>query len=409
MRTIGVILGGGVGSRLKPLTSKRSKPAVPVAGKYRLVDIPISNCINSDIKEIYLLTQYNSVSLHRHIQSAYIFDHFTNGYVRLLAAEQTPESEKWFQGTADAVRQSLHHLLNPRPDLVVILSGDQLYRMDFRQVIAQHLATGAEVTLATKPVRKEEAGALGILSCDQSGRITRFVEKPGDADLVDDLRAPVEEERYLASMGIYIFNSDTLQELLVASDEGDFGKHIIPMAIERHRVFSYIFDGYWKDIGTVGMFWQANLALTAEIPEFTFYDAAAPIYTHPRYLPPSKINHCDLIRCLVTEGSIISAQRIEDSILGLRSIVREGTVIEKSIIMGSDYYEFGKEASEGIPLGIGRNCHISHAIIDKNVRIGDDVTITPVGKKEGSTDLYTLQDGVIVIPRDSRIPNGTVI
>ena len=409
MRTIGVILGGGVGSRLKPLTSKRSKPAVPVAGKYRLVDIPISNCINSDIKEIYLLTQYNSVSLHRHIQSAYIFDHFTNGYVRLLAAEQTPESEKWFQGTADAVRQSLHHILNPKPDLVVILSGDQLYRMDFRQVIAQHLATGAEVTLATKPVRREEAGALGILCCDQSGKIIRFVEKPGEVGLVDDLRAPVEEERYLASMGIYIFNSDTLQDLLLSTDESDFGKHIIPMAIERHRVYSYIFDGYWKDIGTVGMFWQANLALTAEIPEFTFYDAASPIYTHPRYLPPSKINHCNLIRCLVTEGSIISAQRIEDSILGLRSIVRDGTVIEKSIIMGSDYYEFEGQTAEEIPLGIGRNCHISHAIIDMNVRIGDDVTITPAGKKEGRSELYTLQDGIIVIPRDSRIPSGTVI
>lgn len=409
MRIIGVILGGGVGSRLKPLTSKRSKPAVPVAGKYRLVDIPISNCINSDIKEIYLLTQYNSVSLHRHIQSAYLFDHFTNGYVRLLAAEQTPESEKWFQGTADAVRQSLHHLLSPKPDLVVILSGDQLYRMDFRQVIAQHLATGAEVTLATKPVRREEAGALGILSCDQSGRIIRFVEKPGDDELGDGLRAPLEEEKYLASMGIYIFNSDTLRDLLVASDGSDFGKHIIPMAMARQRVYCYVFDGYWKDIGTIGAFWQANLALTAEIPEFTFYDARAPIYTHPRYLPPSKINHCDLIRCLVTEGSIISAQRIEDSILGLRSIVREGTVIEKSIIMGSDYYEFEGNDSGHIPLGIGRNCRISRAIIDKNVRIGDDVTITPVGKREGSTGIYTVQDGVIVIPRDSRIPNGTVI
>jgi glucose-1-phosphate adenylyltransferase len=409
MRTIGVILGGGVGSRLKPLTSKRSKPAVPVAGKYRLVDIPISNCINSDIKEIYLLTQFNSVSLHRHIQSAYIFDHFTHGYVRLLAAEQTPESGKWFQGTADAVRQSLHHLLSPKPELIVILSGDQLYRMDFRQVIAQHLATGAEVTLATKPVLREEAGALGVLCCDPSGRITRFVEKPGEAGLTEDLRAPMAEERYLANMGIYVFNSDILQELLLATDESDFGKHIIPTAIDRQRVFSYIFDGYWKDIGTVGMFWQANLALTAEIPEFTFYDAAAPIYTHPRYLPPSKINHCDLIRCLVTEGSILSAQRIEDSILGLRSIVREGTVIEKSIIMGSDYYEFEGENGEEIPLGIGRNCHIRQAIIDKNVRIGNDVTISPAGKKEGSTDLYTVRDGIIVIPQNSRIPSGTII
>lgn len=412
MRVVGLILGGGAGSRLQPLTKERSKPAVPIAGKYRLVDIPISNCINSDIRHIYLLTQFNSVSLHQHIGTTYRFDQFSGGHVRILAAEQTPDSAGWFQGTADAVRRSIRYFANDDPDIVVILSGDQLYRMDLNEMIQKHIEHGADLTISTKPVPRAEAGDLGIMQVDETGQIIRFAEKPGDSPLLDELRAPhYDDERFLASMGIYVFNMSVLRELLCNCDESDFGKHIIPGAIGTHKVCSYVFDDYWEDIGTIRSFWSANLALTEPLPSFSFYEMSSVIYTRMRYLPPSKINHCNLSRCLLSDGCIISGERIDHAVVGLRALVGEGAVVEDSILMGADYYEHdGVKHSSGIPMGIGKNCIIKNSIIDKNVRIGDDVVISPEGKSlNEQTDLYWIRDGIMVIPKNTVIPSGTVL
>jgi len=412
MNVVGLILGGGAGSRLQPLTKERSKPAVPIAGKYRLVDIPISNCINSGIRKIFLLTQFNSVSLHHHIGTTFRFDQFSGGHVRILAAEQTPESEGWFQGTADAVRRSMRYFTEEKVDIVVILSGDQLYRMDLQAVIAAHVSNQADLTISTKPVVREEAGSLGIMQVDETGKIINFSEKPGDTPQLDELRAPLyKDERYLASMGIYVFNMDVLKKLLCENAESDFGKHIIPGAIKTHKVYSYIFDDYWEDIGSIRSFWAANLALTEALPSFSFYDMASPIYTRMRYLPPSKINQCDLSRCLLTEGCIITGKRIDHAVIGMRALVGEGTEIEDSIIMGADYYEHGTiDHDSGIPLGIGKNCIIKQAIIDKNARIGDGVVISPEGKPmDEKTDLYWVRDGIVVIPKNTVIPSGTVL
>jgi glucose-1-phosphate adenylyltransferase len=410
IKTVSLILGGGSGTRLQPLTLDRAKPAVPIAGKYRLVDVPISNCINGGLCSIYVLTQYNSVSLHRHIQSTYNFGQFSQGFVQVLAAEQTPTSTGWFQGTADAVRQSMRHFMHGNPDLVVILSGDQLYRMDFAAVIDEHLQRGADVTICTKPVPRNEASSFGIMHVDEKSQIIEFAEKPSDPEALDSLRAPMyETELYLASMGIYIFDANVLVGLLTGNDHSDFGKHIIPQAIHEHKVYSHIFEGYWKDVGTIGMFHDANLALTDLVPEFTFYDDDAPIYTHMRYLPPSKINCCDLNRCLLAEGCIVSGHRILRSVIGLRAVIGEGSVIEHSVIMGADYFENDRDSMDGrIRLGIGRDCYVKNAIIDKNVRIGDSVYISPDGKPEGEkTDLYIIRDGIIVIPKQTVIPSGT--
>ena len=407
MNVVSVIMGGGQGQRLQPLTRDRAKPAVPIAGKYRLVDIPISNCINSGIRKIFLLTQFNSVSLHRHVQSTYRFDQFSQGYVQILAAMQTTVSESWFQGTADAVRQNFRYFMDEDPELIVVLSGDQLYRMNIADVIQQHVSTGADVTITTKPVERHEAGNLGIMQVDDNKRITQFVEKPGNTPTLDGLRAPMyKQERYLASMGIYIFNTKVLRELL-NNDHRDFGKHIIPASIDQYKVYSYIFEGYWKDIGTIRSFWEANLALTDVVPEFNFYDAKAPIHTHMRYLPPSKINCCDLNRCLLSEGCIISGHRILHSIIGIRAIVGEGSVMEHSVIMGADFYE-RENPVKGVPrIGVGRDCYIKNAIIDKNARIGDGAYITPDGKPDDTeTPLYTVKDGIIVIPKNAVIPAG---
>lgn len=409
MNIVAVILGGGEGSRLNPLTRDRAKPAVPIAGKYRLVDVPISNCLNGGIRKIYLLTQFNSVSLHQHVSQSYHFDPFgQRGFVRLLAAQQTPNSDAWYNGTADAVRQTFRYLMDEHPDLIVILSGDQLYRMDFTDVIAQHVERQADVTIATKPVEREEAGALGILQVDDAMQIVNFVEKPGTGSKLDPLRAPLEDERYLASMGIYCFNADVLKKLLMDNDERDFGRDIIPRAINEHEVYSYIFDGYWKDIGTIGSFWEANLALTDPLPSFSFYDVKAPIYTRMRYLPPSKINCCDLNRCLLSEGSVISGHRILNSIIGIRSTIGTGSVIEHSIVMGADYYDRDDPQPDLPALGIGRDCYIRNAIIDKNARIGDGAYISPEGKADETiTELYAVRNGVIVIPKNTVIPPGT--
>ena len=412
MRVVGLILGGGAGSRLQPLTQERSKPAVPIAGKYRLVDIPISNCINSDIRHIYLLTQFNSVSLHQHIGATYRFDQFSGGHVRILAAEQTPDSAGWFQGTADAVRRSIRYFAADDPDIVVILSGDQLYRMDLNEMIQQHIDHGADLTISTKPVPRAEAADLGIMQVDEKGQIIHFSEKPGDSPELDELRAPhYEEERFLASMGIYVFNMDVLRELLSNGDESDFGKDIIPSAIATHKVCSYVFDDYWEDIGTIRSFWAANLALTEPLPSFSFYEMSSVIYTRMRYLPPSKINQCNVSRCLLSDGCIISGERIDHAVVGLRALVGEGAVVEDSILMGADYYEHdGVEHSSGIPMGIGKNCIVKNAIIDKNVRIGDNVVISPEGKPENEqTDYYWIRDGIMVIPKHTVIPSGTVL
>ncbi|MCK4563703.1 MAG: glucose-1-phosphate adenylyltransferase [Verrucomicrobia bacterium] len=412
MKVVGLILGGGAGSRLQPLTQERSKPAVPIAGKYRLVDIPISNCINSGIRNVFLLTQFNSVSLHQHIAATYRFDQFSGGHVRILAAEQTPGSTGWFQGTADAVRRSMRYFMGEEPELVVILSGDQLYRMDLEEVIKAHVSNGSDLTICTKPVEREEAESLGIMQVDAAGRIVRFEEKPGDTPELDELRAPLyDDPRYLASMGIYVFNMDVLKKLLCESDEMDFGKDIIPKAINTHQVYSYIFEDYWEDIGTIRSFWSANLALTDPLPSFSFYDMSAPIYTRMRYLPPSKINQCNLRRCLLSEGCIITGKRIDHSVIGLRALVGEGTEIEDSIIMGADYYEHGGSAHQsGIPLGIGRNCVIKQAIVDKNARIGDGVVISPEDKPfDEVADLYRIRDGIMVIPKGTVIPSGAIL
>lgn len=411
MNVVGVIMGGGAGTRLQPLTRDRAKPAVPIAGKYRLVDIPISNCLNSHIRRIYLLTQYNSVSLHQHVSATYMFDQFHRGFVRILAAQQTQDSESWFTGTADAVRKSFRYFLDERPDLIVILSGDQLYRMDFTDVINQHVASKADVTIATKPVPRGEAGALGIMQIDRDHRIVNFVEKPGAGPALDGLKDPTAQgEQFLASMGIYVFNTSVLQNLLQGLPESDFGKHIIPEAIRRHKVFSFIFDGYWKDIGTIGSFWEANLELTEPVPPFNFYDARAPIYTRMRYLPPSKINCCDLNRCLLSEGCVITGHRILHSIVGVRAIVGAGTVIEHTVLMGADYYEHEQPRPELPSIGIGRDCFIRNAIIDKNARIGDGAYITPDGKPDGTaTPNYVVRDGVIVVPKNAVIPPGSRI
>ncbi|TAN37109.1 MAG: glucose-1-phosphate adenylyltransferase [Verrucomicrobia bacterium] len=405
---VAVIMGGGQGKRLQPLTRDRAKPAVPIGGKYRLVDIPISNCINSDIRKIFLLTQFNSVSLHQHVTTTYRFDQFSEGLVRILAAQQTPSSEAWFQGTADAVRQGFRYFMDTNPDYIVVLSGDQLYRMDLEDLIQQHIKNGAEVTIAAKPVSRAEAGALGILRADVSSHIVEFVEKPGDSPVLDKFRAPMcKDERFLASMGIYVFNTAVLEKLL-DNEKLDFGKEIIPGSISTHKVCTYLFDGYWKDIGTVRSFWEENLHFTDRVPEFNFYDQHAPIFTRMRYLPPSKINCCDVNQSLLCEGCIISGHRILHSIIGMRAIVGDGAVIEHSYIMGADYYGSDLKHSKNPSPGIGRDCFIRNAIVDKNAHIGDGAYISPEGKpKDIETPLYTIRDGVICIPKNAVIPPGT--
>src|SRR5580765_6840221 len=345
---LSVIMGGGQGTRLFPLTKDRSKPAVPLAGKYRLVDIPISNCINSGLKRIYLLTQFNSASLHRHISQSYKFDHFSGGFVEILAAEQTFADASWYQGTADAVRKNLIHFLNHDWDYLLILSGDQLYRMDFRQIIAQHDETNADITIATIPVGRREASSLGIMQIDEERRITRFVEKPGDRAVQESLRLPPEwyqklgikgnGELFLASMGIYVFNREVIRKLL-DNTLTDFGKDIIPQSIKDLRVFSFVFPGYWEDIGTIRAFFDANLDVTSELPRFNFFDMSAPIFTRPRWLPGSKVNNAQIDHAVISEGCIISHSRIANCIVGVRSLVGAGTELNRVILLGCDYYE----------------------------------------------------------------------
>lgn len=421
---LSIIMGGGQGTRLFPLTRERSKPAVPLAGKYRLVDIPISNCINSGLKRIYLLTQFNSASLHRHISQSYKFDHFTGGFVEILAAEQTFKDTSWYQGTADAVRKNLLHFLNHSFDYALILSGDQLYRMDFRKILSQHIETGADCTIATIPMDRGSASSLGIMQIDEERRITRFEEKPKDPAVLDSLRLPRDwyarlgveggDEYFLASMGIYVFNREVMLKLL-DNDLTDFGKHIIPGAIRQYRLFSYIFQGYWEDIGTIRNFFEANLNLVSELPKFNFFDMSSPIFTRPRFLPASKINGATINHAVVSDGCIINHARIEDSIVGVRSLVESGSRISRTILLGCDYFEseisIRENAASGRPrIGVGRNTRIENAIVDKNARIGDDCVISPAGKDENvDHPLYYIRDGIVIIPKNGTIPHGTVI
>jgi glucose-1-phosphate adenylyltransferase len=421
---LSVIMGGGQGTRLFPLTKERAKPAVPLAGKYRIVDIPISNCINSGLRRVYLLTQFNSASLHRHIAQSYKFDHFSGGFVEILAAEQTYTDASWYQGTADAVRKNLIHFLNHDFEYLLILSGDQLYRMDYRQIIHQHAESQADITIAMIPVSRRESQAFGIMQVNEDLRVTRFVEKPKDPALQDSLRLPQEwypklgiqdgRELFLASMGIYVFSRDVVRNLL-DNTLADFGKHIIPSAIETHRVFAHVFQGYWEDIGTIRSFFDANLDVTSELPRFNFFDMAAPIFTRPRFLPGSKINGAHIDHAVISDGCILNHARISNSIVGVRSIVGAGTELNRVVLLGCDYYEShesirSNEAAGRPRIGIGTNTRIENAIIDKNARIGNNVVITPAGKPENADHpLYYIRDGIVIIPKSGVVPHGTVI
>jgi glucose-1-phosphate adenylyltransferase len=417
-RTLAVIMGGGAGTRLFPLTKDRSKPAVPIGGKYRIVDIPISNCLNSGLRSIYVLTQFNSMSLHRHIQASYKFDNFSRSFVDILAAQQTPEGSEWYQGTADAVRQNMRYFLEQPFDYYIILSGDQLYRMDFRTLLHQHIRSGADITLAVKPVAREQASEFGIMRSDANRRVTHFVEKPKDPNVLNEFKmgpellasggSAADAELFQASMGIYVFNRDVLVECL-ENDLVDFGKHIIPHAIQERQVSAYIFDGYWEDIGTIRAFYEANLDLTDLLPQYSFFEASAPIYTHPRFLPGSKINGATLRQAIIADGCIISDAHLERSVIGVRSIIQTGATIRNSIVMGADYYETDPSSAErGLPpIGIGRNCVIDRAIIDKNARIADGVVITPEGKPADLDAVnYFIRDGIVVVPKNAVIPAG---
>ena len=419
---VAVILGGGAGSRLYPLTASRSKPAVPIAGKYRLVDIPISNCINSNINRMFVLTQFNSASLNKHIKNTYHFSAFSTGFVDILAAEQTPDNPGWFQGTADAVRQSLRHISNLEFEHILILSGDQLYQMDFMEMFENHRSSGADISIATIPVDARDAPEFGILKTNEENMIASFIEKP-KKELLPDWVSDTGEDmqrlgrHYLASMGIYIFSKQVLYDLLNTAhpQATDFGKEIIPDSIAHFKVASFQYDGYWTDIGNIYSFYEANLALTQEIPPFNLFDNSKTVYTRARMLPPAKISGTTLEKTIIAEGSIIHASRVEQSVVGIRARIGHGTTVVSTYIMGNDYYEtieeMDQDSAKGLPrIGIGERCYIKDAIIDKNCRIGNDVRING-GKHLANTDhaLYTVKDGIVVVKKRAVLPDGFVI
>jgi glucose-1-phosphate adenylyltransferase len=424
-RVIAVILGGGAGTRLFPLTKERAKPAVPLAGKYRLVDIPISLCINSGVKRIFLLTQYLSSSMHRHVQQSYRFDDYhPRGFIEIMAATQSSDLTGWYQGTADAVRQNFRHFRNHKHDLVLILSGDQLYRMDYRHILSQHMASNADVTVATIPVDRQAAKSFGIMQIDSDTRITRFVEKPKEDAVLDGLALESatrnhlglseNEGSHLASMGIYVFKREVLEECLANPSVTDFGKDVIPAAIQNLRVFSYVYRGYWEDIGTIRAFFDANLDLTEPFPKFNFYDAESPIYTRSRYLPASKVDNCRIDRATISDGCIMRECEVTRSIIGIRTRMDPGAVVKNSILMGADYYEtltdIENNARRGRPnIGVGPNSLIDGAIVDKNARIGANVVIRAEGKADTDGQIYHVRDGVVIIPKETIVPDGTVI
>ena len=426
-KLLAVILGGGAGNRLFPLTQQRSKPAVPLGGKYRLVDIALSNCINSDILRTFVLTQYNSASLNRHIAQTYRFSQFSNGFVEILAAEQTPESPQWFQGTADAVRQVLPHIRDWGIDTLLILSGDHLYRMDYRQFLERHNETNADVTVSVIPCEPRSASEFGLLKTDETGRIVEFKEKPKGEDLLSmqvdtsklGLDANEAQRRpFLASMGIYVFKYEHLEQLLAEDPSWmDFGKHVIPAAIKSRHVQAYMFDGYWEDIGTIGAFYRANLDLTTKIPKFNLFDAEAPVFTRTRYLPPSKIEETEINDSIISDGCIINGAKINNSVVGLRSRISKGVQIDSSFLMGADYYqtfeEMRSDLNKGVPrVGIGEGTVVRRAIIDKNARIGKNARLlneAAVVEADGPGGAYFIRDSIIIVPKNAVIADGTVI
>jgi glucose-1-phosphate adenylyltransferase len=420
-KTSVAILGGGQGARLFPLTKERAKPAVPLAGKYRLIDIPLSNCVHSGIDRISLLTQFNSDSLHRHIAQTYRFDMFGKGFVQVLAAQQTMTNVDWYQGTADAVRQTFTRIAGPDDEHILILSGDHLYRMDYQEMLTTHIANSADVTVSVLPVPRNRCSEYGIVEIDSTARVINFFEKPTDEALLDQLAVPphVFAERgidprgrtHIGSMGVYLFTREALSDALRDEQRTDFGKHVFPAVLKRFKVIAHFFDGYWEDIGTVRSFYEANLGLTAEAPRFNFYEANRPIFTHPRNLPPAKINGARVHTSLVCEGAIITDADIEESVIGLRSIIHPGVHISRSIIMGADYYETEEEQKEHVPpVGIGPRTVIRGAIIDKNARIGADVRFTNESSREymDSQNIY-IRDRIIIVPKNAVVPSGTVL
>jgi glucose-1-phosphate adenylyltransferase len=422
---LAVILGGGAGTRLFPLTKDRAKPAVPLGGKYRLVDIPISNCINSGYLRMYLLTQFNSASLHRHISQSYKFDHFSGGFVELSAAEQTPTNTSWYEGTADAVRKNLIHFSNQPFDHLLILSGDQLYRMDYRLLVSQHVRTNADVTVATLAVERKDVPGFGVMRIDPELRITEFVEKPKDPKVQDAFRIDREwysklniqgdRELFLASMGIYVFSRKALFELVAPDTFHDFGKELIPSALKTHRVCAYAFQGAWEDIGTIRNFFDCNLDLTSPNPRFDFFQMSSPIFTRPRFLPASRISGAAIEQSLIADGCIIERAAIREAVLGLRSIVGPGSQITRAVVMGNDYYQTEEakknDDAAGKPrIGIGKNTTIENAIIDKNARIGNNCVISPAGKpKDFDHPLVYIRDGIAIVPKNGIVPDGTKI
>src|SRR6266571_5218282 len=424
---LAVILGGGAGKRLFPLTSQRSKPAVPLGGKYRLVDVPISNCINSDVIRMFVLTQYNSASLNRHIATTYRFSPFADGFVEVLAAEQTPESGEWFQGTADAVRKVLPHIRDWRIEALLILSGDHLYRMDYRQFLARHYETNADITVSVIPIAPDFAGEFGLLKTDPEGRIIEFREKPkgealqamrGDTTSLGLTPDEARARPFLASMGIYVFKYDRLEEVLAEDTSRlDFGKEVIPGSVQKYNVQAYLFNGYWEDIGTIAAFYKANLDMTAAIPPFNLFDADAPMLTRARYLPPSKVHNCVIDDSIVSDGCIINGAKISRSVIGLRSRIGEGVQIEASYIMGADYYQtledmLADRNAERPRLGVGENTIIRRAIIDKNARIGAQVKLLNEAGTEnvdGPDGSYYIRDRIIIVPKNGVIPDGVVV
>ena len=418
---LSIIMGGGQGTRLFPLTRDRAKPAVPLAGKYRLVDIPISNCINSGLRRIYLLTQFNSASLHRHVSQSYKFDHFSGGFVELLAAEQSFSSTSWYQGTADAVRKNLQHFKNNDFEYALILSGDQLYQMDFQAVLQAHIEHSADLTVATIPVAAREASALGIMQINPENRITRFVEKPKDPAVLESMKLDRatypklgirrDEDLYLASMGIYVFNREVLFDLL-NNNHTDFGKHITPGAIEQRRVYSYIFQGYWEDIGTIRSFFEASLDQTNDRPQFDFFNPT--VFTRPRYLPATRIESAAIDHAVIADGCTIDHAQLRHAVVGIRSILDAGSSLHRVVMMGADHYDTvekrNRPENQGIPIGVGRGTRIDNAIIDKNARIGRNCILSPEGKPtDVDHPLYYIRDGVLVIPKGAVIPDKTIL
>ncbi len=419
-----VVLAGGQGTRLYPLTKIRSKPAVPIAGRFRLIDISLSNCIHSGLRQIFILTQFSSESLHRHIFLTYRFDEFCKGFLTILSAQQTLENRNWYQGTADAVRQNLF-FLRDKGDLVLILSGDHLYRMDYRKFIEFHLKKRAEISISVTPVSSEEAPEFGIMKLDKRGRIVSFLEKPKTGadlsrmqvapELLRPLGVEAAAKTHLASMGVYLFNWQVLKELLERTAFQDFGREVIPQAIDQHKVYGFLFDGYWRDIGTIRSFYEANIALTQPLPRFNFYDEDRPIFTHARYLPGSKILASDVRNSILCEGSIIDRSEISDSIIGIRSRIAENCRVERTVVMGADYFETPEEVEHskkmGIPpIGIGKGCEVRNAIIDKNARVGKGVRLVNVrGVKDEEEEQHVIRDGIIVVPKLAVIPDTTII